>query len=259
MKAGGIGEVGAVQTPQSSACGCGAVHIITDEREHTMKITIDGPAGSGKSSVARAVSLKFKIPYLETGLAYRAVGYLVIKKFGKVESISWEQIKTLLPLLKIVPEVGRTRIFVEGREIEKELKSEDVGNMASVIGTIAEFREYINEVFRKLLKNSSGVIEGRDAGTNIFPDADIKIFITASPEERAKRRYKQLRSIGIDVSYEEILKKIKERDERDMKREKYPFRPAPDAIVIDTTNLSEEEVIKKVMDIVNKVWKESQT
>ncbi len=219
-----------------------------------MKIAIDGPAGSGKSTIAREISLSLKIPYLETGLVYRAVGYLVKKKLGSVDQLYWEDVEPLLSSVEVIPEVGRRRVLIDGAEISsEELRSEEAGRMASLIGTLGEFREYINDEFRRLVGKGQAVVEGRDAGTNIIPDADLKLFITASPEERAKRRLKQLKDRGEEGDYEEILKNILDRDRRDMERKDYPFKPAPDAVIVDTTGRSLEEVLREVFSLLNRV------
>ncbi len=214
-----------------------------------MKITVDGPAASGKSAVAKAVSRKLSIPYLETGLAYRATGFLLKGNLKVKEKISWERIRPLLKLLEIKPLIGETKILIEGKEVGEILRSEEVGRWASLVGTVPEFREYINDVFRDV-SGECIVAEGRDAGTNIFPDAQVKIFITASPEVRAKRRLIQLKDMGIQADYEEILAKISERDKRDSTRDKYPFKPAPDAVVIDTSDLTLEETLQKVFSVI---------
>lgn len=212
-----------------------------------MKIAIDGPAASGKSTVAREVSLKLGIPYLESGLAYRAFGYLILKAKGRVDKVLWEDLKPLLGSVEIVPKVGTTEVLVEGVRVEGLIHTEDIGRLASLVGSVPEFREEINRYFRRVIGGSQVVVEGRDAGTHIIPEADLKVFLTASPEERARRRMIQLKERGIDADYEEVLKEIIERDRRDMGRERYPFRPAPDAVIIDTTGKGVEEVIEEVI------------
>lgn len=209
-----------------------------------MRITIDGPAGSGKSTVAKEVSKRLGIPYLNTGLVYRAFAYVCMQE-------GLEDERDILRLFErpphVVPQVGETLVYYQGKEISPLLSSEDVGRVASIIASYPSFRERINEFFRSLMNHKQFVAEGRDAGSFIFPDADIKFFITASVEERAMRRYKQLKAQGIEITYEDVLRALVERDERDKNRPLYPFLPPKDAIVIDTTNLSVEEVVERVL------------
>lgn len=209
-----------------------------------MKIAIDGPAGSGKSTVAKEVSRRLEIPYLNTGLLYRAFAHICLLKGidpNRAVGVFEEPLKVEL-------QPGNTKVYYGDEDISPYLASEEVGGMASRIGAVPAFRERINHFFRSLVGDGQVVAEGRDTGTHIFPDADIKVFLTASPEERARRRYEQLKAQG--VSYEEILRAVIERDERDRGRPMYPFRPAEDAIIIDTTGLSPEEVVEKVLALV---------
>ena len=214
-----------------------------------MKIAIDGPSASGKSTIAKELSLALKIPYLETGLVYRTFGYIL--KIRNIPLENWELV--FEEPIQVVPEVGRTIVIVENKTInEEELKTEEVGKYASQLGAIPEFRERINAFFRSIINEKQIIVEGRDAGTHIIPEAPLKFFITASPEERARRRYEQLKALGKDVSYDEILKQIRERDKRDMERPKYPFRPAEDAMIIDTTGKTPEEVLEYILDVVKR-------
>jgi len=213
-----------------------------------MKIAIDGPSASGKSTLAKIISEKLNIPYLETGLVYRTFAYLSVKF-----SVSPENFEKLFNIpLEVIPKVGKTEVYVEGKLIaEEELKSEEVGKRASELGSIPEFRERINKLFREIIGEKQMVVEGRDAGTHIIPEAPVKVFVTASPEERARRRYKQLRELGYEVTFEEVLKKIVERDKRDMERPKYPFKPAKDAVIIDTTGKSIDQVVVEVLKVIH--------
>ncbi len=215
-----------------------------------MIITIDGPAASGKSTVARGVSERLSIPYLETGLAYRGFGYI-----ASLEGLGEERdrILSLFGNIELRIEVGRTRILYRREDISDKLSGEEVGRLASKIATIPEFRERLNELFRDVVGGSQAVVEGRDAGTHIFPDADIKFFITASAQERARRRYNQLISMGKEADYERILNAIIERDRRDMSRPKYPFKPAEDAIIIDTSGMTPEQVLNTVMRYIDEL------
>ncbi len=211
-----------------------------------MIITIDGPAGSGKSTVARLLAEKLGFVYIDTGAMYRAVAYLALKK--GVESKN-ELIKLLDDTdLNIDYSDGKFRIFIDGEEITEKIRTEEVGKKASEIAKIPEVREKLVKMQRKIgLKVKNAVLEGRDTGTVVFPDADYKFFLTASPEERAKRRYLQLKERGINLTYEEILKSIIDRDKSDTQRSVSPLKPAEDAIIIDTTDMSVDEVVDFIL------------
>ncbi|SHK19265.1 (d)CMP kinase [Thermocrinis minervae] len=209
-----------------------------------MKIAVDGPAASGKSSVARELSKILNLPYLETGKVYRLFAYIA----------SQNKVKYPLSLFNedfdVVFDIGITRVFYRGKELSEELYTEEVSTEASKLASLPELREKMIEFFRALVGQRQVVAEGRDVGTHIFPNADIKFFITADPRERARRRYKDLVSKGIKVTYEEVLKSIVERDKRDSERPLYPFRPAEDAIIVDTTNKTLEEVVKEILSYI---------
>jgi len=211
-----------------------------------MKIAVDGPSASGKSTLAKGISLHLKIPYLETGLVYRTFAYLSLTK-------GTTSLKDLFSgELEVIPGVGKTVVKIHGREVKEGLlRTEEVGKRASELGAVPEFRERINKFFRSIIGNKQMVVEGRDAGTHIIPEAPVKIFVTASPEERAKRRLHQLLKMGVRTTYEEVLRQITERDRRDMERPLYPFKPAPDAVIIDTTGKTPEEVLKEVLRIIH--------
>ena len=211
-----------------------------------MKIAIDGPAGSGKSTVAKEISKRLNIPYLNTGLVYRAFAYICMVEGLKENDV----IKVFEKPIEVRLDIAKTVVIYKGEDISHKVGSEDVGKRASQIASLPGFREKINQFFRSLVGQGQVVAEGRDAGSHIFPEAELKVFLTASPEERAKRRYIQLKEEGIEVGFEEILKAIIERDERDKNRPLYPFKPAEDATIIDTTGLSPEEVVEKILSLV---------
>jgi cytidylate kinase len=210
-----------------------------------MKIAIDGPAGSGKSTIAKILSKELNLPYLDTGKVYRAFAYI-----AKEEGIDMTNTKQVLSLFDKAPEVhisvAKTEVSIGGKCLDVELKGEDTGRYASMMGSIPEFRERMVKFFRKLVGDAQVVAEGRDVGTHIFPDAPIKLFITASLEERARRRFLELSG----VSFQEVLKALAERDKRDMERPIYPFKPAEDAIIVDTTGKSVEQAVEEVLRII---------
>ncbi|WP_340695380.1 (d)CMP kinase [Hydrogenobacter thermophilus] len=214
-----------------------------------MRIAIDGPAGSGKSTVAKAISKLLSIPYLDTGSVYRAFAYIAREKKKDIKNL--EEVLSLFdnaPVVKL--DIAKTDIYYEGAKLDVELKGEEIGRYASLIGSVPQFRERMIKFFRDLSDDMQIVAEGRDTGTHIFPNAPVKLFITASLEERARRRFLELLSSGVDADYKKILEALAERDRRDMERPLYPFKPAEDAIIIDTTGMSVEQVIQEVLKII---------
>ncbi len=214
-----------------------------------MRITIDGPAGVGKSTVAKSLSRKLKIPLLETGKIYRAVGLALLKGGRKPQEVMPEDALDALKDIKILPDIGETKMLYRNHPIGEEIKKEEVGNIASVIGAFPSFREAVNEIFRKV-SGKDIIAEGRDAGTHIFPEAEVKIFLIASIEERARRRLKDLKKMGVKADLDELIARIEERDRRDETRDKYPFVPARDAIIIDTTGKGVDEVIEEALSVI---------
>ncbi|MEO0225118.1 MAG: (d)CMP kinase, partial [candidate division WOR-3 bacterium] len=211
-----------------------------------MIIAIDGPAGSGKSVIAKKLSSILNLKYVETGALYRAIAYYILKNnIQNYENFSF--LKDLKIDQKFIN--GNARTFLNNEDITDLIRNEEVGNLASIISKYKEVRSFLIDLQRKLAKDGA-IVEGRDIGTVVFPYADYKFFITASIEERAKRRYEQLKDSG--ASYEEVLENIKLRDKFDIEREISPLKISREAFVIDTTDLSEDEVISKILEIINK-------
>ncbi len=214
-----------------------------------MIIAIDGPAGSGKSVIAKKLSSILNLKYVETGALYRAIAYYILKNnIQNYENFSF--LKDLKIDQKFIN--GNARTFLNNEDITDLIRNEEVGNLASIISKYKEVRSFLIDLQRKLAKDGA-IVEGRDIGTVVFPYADYKFFITASIEERAKRRYEQLKDSG--ASYEEVLENIKLRDKFDIEREISPLKISREAFVIDTTDLSEDEVISKILEIINKKLK----
>ncbi|MCS7244799.1 MAG: (d)CMP kinase [candidate division WOR-3 bacterium] len=211
-----------------------------------MIIAIDGPAGSGKSSIAKKLSEILNIKYVETGALYRAIAYYIIQ--NKMQNYNnFEFLKNLKIEQKFINKTART--FLNGEDITDNIKDEKVGNLASEISKFKQVRDFLIDIQRELSKDGA-IVEGRDIGTVVLKDADYKFYITAKLEERAMRRYKQLNKSN--VSYEDILEILKNRDISDLNREISPLRPSRDAFIIDTTNLREDEVIEEILDIIRK-------
>ena len=223
-----------------------------------MIITIDGPAGSGKSTIAKMLAKELGFTYIDTGAMYRAVALMV-----KREGIDPDNPDAVVELMKKIqidlkPAENGVQVFLNGEDVSKEIRTEEIGKIASKIARHSEVRKILVQMQRELgLRAKNVVIEGRDTGTVIFPDADIKFFFTASPEVRAERRYKELKEKGLNISYEEILKEIKERDHLDETRKDSPLRPAEDAIIIDTTDKSLSDVFQNVLKIIKDRLKNS--
>jgi len=218
-----------------------------------MLVAIDGFAGSGKSTIAKMLASKIGFFYLDTGATYRALGLAVAKKTGKRENFSLEEILKVLEEVELKVEYigGDFRIYLNGEDVTEVIRTEKVGKYASLVASFPQIKEKLFEFQRNLVNKGNAVVEGRDAGLYVFPNADLKIFLTATPEVRAKRRLKELKERGkTDVSYEEILKAIIERDKRDQTRKDYPFKPAPDAVVIDTSEKTIDQVFQEVWELV---------
>ncbi len=200
-------------------------------------IAIDGPSASGKGTLSSLLSKKFNIPALNTGGLYRAVAYKASKN-----NIDLNDAKKLVEIAQNLndEDINNPAIFTE-----------EIGGKASTVGKIQELRNALFNYQRDFANQESGaILDGRDIGTVICPDANYKFFVIASPEERARRRYKEMKEKGQNVDYDEILKNIKERDERDMNREASPFKKADDAILIDTTDKTIEEVFQYVLSFI---------
>lgn len=211
-----------------------------------MRIAVDGPVGSGKTTIAQRLAQRLGFDFLSTGLMYRYVGLMVEKECKDVKNI--ECIKELLKRLDF--QLQGDQLFVDGRPLGSEVKSEKAGEMASKVAVIPEVREVLTTYQRRLSEGRNIVVEGRDIGTVVLPDAEVKIYLTASAEERAKRRYEEMRRFGLNVSYEEILKQIKERDLRDTTRKIAPLKPAKDAVIVDTTGKSIDQVVEEIVNLV---------
>ena len=217
----------------------------------SFKIAIDGPSATGKSTTAKELSRKLSFIYIDTGAMYRAMGLYFIEN-----NISYEDEETINQVcddidIDIYYEDDEQHIKLNGRDVTKLIRTEEVSKYASVTSSYLKVREKLVALQRKLAEKNSVIMDGRDIGTVVLPDAELKIFLTATEEERARRRYEELIEKGQDVTIEKVSDELKERDYRDSTRANSPLRQANDAILIDTTGMSINEVVEKIEELYN--------
>ncbi|MCI6092566.1 (d)CMP kinase [bacterium] len=209
-------------------------------------IAIDGPAGAGKSTIAKLVAKEKGYIYVDTGAMYRGLAIHFLKK-----GIQPDEKEKIIDACKdaevsIGYEDGAQQIYLNGENITSMLREEAVGNMASISSAVPEVRAKLLDLQRNLAKEKDVVMDGRDIGTHVLPNADVKIYLTASVECRANRRFKELTEKGIACNYDEIAQDIQERDTRDMNREIAPLKKADDAVLVDSSDMTIEEVVKAI-------------
>lgn len=226
--------------------------------KNTLKIAIDGPSGAGKSSLAKNISKELGIRYLDTGALYRTVG-LYVKRCGKKPD-SAEEVEALVPnivlSLRFEDTGGETKqiMILNGEDVTDAIRETDISMYASAVSAIPAVRKFLLGIQRSVSDSSGVVIDGRDIGTVILPDADVKIFLTASNEERAERRYMELKSGGKDIDYEKVLSEMNKRDADDSGRDISPAVPADDAVILNNSGFTKEQTLKKALEIIyNKV------
>jgi cytidylate kinase len=210
-------------------------------------VAIDGPAGAGKSVTARELALRLGVPYLDTGAMYRAVA-LAARRAGVAVPLDDEGQARVVALarqvrIEFLADPRAQRVILDGEDVTDDVRTPEVSRLASVISAVPGVRRELVRLQRELAARDGGVVEGRDIGTVVFPDATLKVFLTATPEVRALRRLDELRGRGIDASYEEVLADQRERDQRDSTRADSPLRPAEGAIVLDTSGLTVAQVV----------------
>ena len=210
------------------------------------RIAIDGPSGAGKSTIAKAVAKALDIDYIDTGAMYRAIGYKIDK-----EGVPFEEGDALAALLDSTDiDFVSGDIILDGMVVNDLIRTPEVSMLASKCAALPSVRAKLVEIQRGMGQRKSVIMDGRDIGTNVLKDAEYKIFLTASAEERAQRRFKELQEKGETQTYEEVLEDVKQRDYNDMTRELNPLRKADDAIELDTTGMGIDEVVAAVLDIV---------
>ena len=214
-----------------------------------MNIAIDGPVGAGKSSVADAVAAKLGILHLDTGAMYRALGLKVLRE--GVDPADEEQVLQVSEKLQLSVRVGQNgqETLLDGKDVSALIRTPEVSMAASTVSRYAPVRKKMVVLQQKLASEQDMVLDGRDICTTVLPDAPVKIYLTASAEERAKRRWKEMKENGAAESYENVLAQVKARDEQDMNRPVEPLRQAEDAVLLDSTNLSFEQVVDRIVKL----------
>ena len=215
-------------------------------------IALDGPAGSGKSSISKRIADRFGFTHIDTGAMYRAITLEALRR--KID-INNEEEYTFLNDTKVI--YSKNKVYLNGLDVSKEIRKPSVTNAVSTCCRFKCVREFLVESQRESASIGQVIMDGRDIGTVVLPNADLKIFLTASPEVRAKRRYDEIINSGGSVSYDVILEEIKIRDYKDSTREISPLKQADDAILIDTSNLNMEEVVEKISKLINERLEEN--
>ena len=215
-----------------------------------MKIAIDGPSGAGKSTIAKLVAEKLGFVYIDTGAMYRTIGLYCVDNniaLDDEEAVT-AVLKNIFIDIKYIS--GEQNMFLNGVNVSDKIRTPEISAAASAVAKIKAVRDFLVEIQRNMAKMNDVIMDGRDIGTNVLPDADVKIFLTASPESRANRRYKELVEKGIETDYETILSDMIKRDKNDTERACSPLTMAEDAILTDTTNYTLEESLEFVLKII---------
>ena len=215
-----------------------------------MNIAVDGPSGAGKSTLCRALAKELGFIYVDTGAMYRAIALYALGKGADLNSE--EALAALLPDidLDLVYRDGEQRVYLCGRDVSDEIRTPEVSMATSAVSRFPAVRAFLLESQRGLARRGDVLMDGRDIGTVVLPDAQLKIFLTASPEDRARRRYEELILRGEEVSREQVLADVIRRDQQDSSRLTAPLRPAEDAVVVDTSGNSFEESFRLLLDLV---------
>lgn len=218
----------------------------------TKNIAIDGPAGAGKSTVARKVAQKLSFIYVDTGAMYRAMALYLLRQKIAAEDTAGIEDACKAADITIVHQDGEQQVLLDGEDVTAFLRTEEVGNMASVSSANGEVRRKLVALQQKLAGETDVVMDGRDIGTEVLPDAGVKIYLTASVHTRAVRRYQELREKGEKVFLEKIENDIQKRDEQDKNRENSPLRQAEDAVLVDSSEMTIDQVAEEILAIYRK-------
>lgn len=215
-----------------------------------INVAIDGPAGAGKSTVARAAAKELGYIYVDTGALYRAVGVYGLRR--GIPTDNGEKISAILPEIKVELNFidGVQHVFLNGDDVSEEIRLPEASMAASNVSAIPSVRAFLFDLQREIAAKNNCIMDGRDIGTVVLPDAKVKIFLTADDEERAMRRYKELKEKGSNVSFQEVLDDLRVRDYNDSHREIAPLKPAEDSVTVNTTGMNLEESVEKIVSII---------
>ena len=215
-----------------------------------ISVAIDGPAGAGKSTIARSVAKTLGYIYADTGALYRAIGYYALQK--KVDTKNEAEVLPLLAEIDVTLKFvdGEQRVLINNSDVSDNIRTSEVSMAASNVSALPPVRSFLFSLQQNLAKNNNIVMDGRDIGTVVLPNAQVKIFLTATPEERAKRRWLELNEKGVETKLEEVLKEVIERDNNDMNRAIAPLKQAPDAVLVDTTNDTLVQAIARIAAVI---------
>ena len=217
-----------------------------------INVAIDGPSGAGKSSVAKAIAKKKGYIYVDTGALYRSIGLYVFR--AGIDKSDKEAVISCLDKIDVklaYNEDGTQIVLLNSEDVSRDIRLPEISMYASAVSAIPEVRAFLLELQRKMARENNVIMDGRDIGTVILPDATVKIFLVASAEGRAQRRYKELQEKGVECSYEEVLADMKKRDEDDASRDIAPCVPAEDAILLDNTKINLEETLDAIIKIID--------
>lgn len=217
----------------------------------SIAVALDGPAGAGKSSIAKRAAKALDFIYVDTGALYRTIGLAATRR--GVEPVASTEVETLLGQIAVdltFNEKGEQVVLLDGEDVSGLIRTPEASMVASDISAIPAVRAYLLDLQRDMAKTHNVIMDGRDIGTVVLPGAQVKIFLTAAPEARAGRRYKELVEKGMDVRYEDILQDVRTRDYNDTHRETAPLKPAKDSITVDTTELNFEQSVDKIISVI---------
>ena len=221
------------------------------EETKRFAVAIDGPSGAGKSTLARSVARELGAVYVDTGAIYRTVGYCAWKQ--GIDPDAKEDICALLPRINISMDYdadGLQRMYLDGEDVTREIRLPQISMYASRVSALPEVRAFLMDMQRDMARRSSVVMDGRDIGTVVLPQADVKIFLTASVEDRARRRWEELKERGTPKDFDELLEEIRQRDDNDTRRAAAPLRAAEDAVFLDTTGNTFEQSREQILSII---------